>query len=197
MWTIKLGMVVFTVRNLIPLYDFERRRELLGRGPWINLIVFQSYAVLINMMLLHNMFDNFVIYEVLIIAATFYGLVVGLYTEQELQESLPSALILFTFALLLFRVFLHIQKKVHKEVFIEMKQRAQEQDEFKVIFNEFEEAILISRKNRMGRVNQAFKKLLSNYFDAELIEKTSVYCENDEAGLYDHYANDKKALRRC
>lgn len=80
----------------------------MGRGAWINLIVFQSYAVLINMMLLHNMFDNFVLYEVLIILATFYGLVVGFYTEQELQESLPSTMLLFSFSLLLFRVFLHI-----------------------------------------------------------------------------------------
>lgn len=101
-------MVLFTVRNLIPVYDIERRRELMGRGAWINLIVFQSYAVLINMMLLHNMFDNFVLYEVLIILATFYGLVVGFYTEQELQESLPSTMLLFSFSLLLFRVFLHI-----------------------------------------------------------------------------------------
>jgi len=43
-----------------------------------------------------------------------------------------------------FRLFLHIQKQVHKEVFIEMKKRTSEQEEFKTIFNELDEGILIT-----------------------------------------------------
>tara|TARA_B110000285_G_C15129823_1_gene622801 strand:- start:2360 stop:2515 length:156 start_codon:yes stop_codon:yes gene_type:complete len=44
-------------------------------------------------------------------------------------------------------LFMYIQKRVHKEVFLEIKQRVSQQDEFKTIFNQLDEAILIISDN--------------------------------------------------
>ena len=59
-------------------------------------------------------------------------------------------------ALVTFRVFLYIQKRVHKEIFFEMKQRSAEQGEFKTIFNELDEGIVITQQNRITKFNNVF-----------------------------------------
>ena len=96
-------------------------------------------------MLVNNLFDNTLLFEVFTTLTIFSGLIFAMYNEEELKQKVGLNLIVnIAFALAFFRVFLYIQKRVHKEIFFEMKQRSSEQDEFKTIFNELDEGVLIT-----------------------------------------------------
>ena len=84
------------------------------------------------------------------------------------------------FALGFFRVFLYIQKRVHKEIFFEMKQRLSEQDEFKTIFNELDEGVLITQNKRISKFNNVFQGLISNFFDKLTIKKVRMISDAKE-----------------
>lgn len=70
-------------------------------------------------------------------------------------------------------LFLYIQKRVHKEVFLEMRQKVSLQDEFKTIFNQLDEAIFITIDSEITKVNTTFQKFLLNYFDNEVMKNVS------------------------
>ena len=63
--------------------------------------------------------------------------------KNDKKEIKGNYIVVALSGLIFFRVFLYIQKRVHKEVFFEMKQRTSEQEEFKTIFNELDEGIII------------------------------------------------------
>ena len=52
-----------------------------------------------------------------------------------------------------------------------MKQRSSEQDEFKTIFNEREEGVLIAQNNKISKFNNVFNQLMNYYFDAKVIKR--------------------------
>jgi hypothetical protein len=67
--------------------------------------------------------------------------------EGELEPKHIQTIATFGFSTLMIMLFMYIQKRVHKEVFLEIKQRVSQQDEFKTIFNQLDEAILIISDN--------------------------------------------------
>lgn len=123
-------------------------------------------------MLVNNLFDSTLLFEVFTTLTIFSGLIFAMYNEEELKQKVGLNLIVnIAFALAFFRVFLYIQKRVHKEIFFEMKQRSSEQDEFKTIFNELDEGVLITQNNRISKFNNVFQHLISNYFEKKTIKK--------------------------
>ena len=123
-------------------------------------------------MLVNNLFDKTLLFEVFTTLTIFSGLIFAMYNEEELKQKVGlNLLINIGFALAFFRIFLYIQKRVHKEIFFEMKQRSSEQDEFKTIFNELDEGILITQNNRISKFNNLFQHLISTYFDKKTIKK--------------------------
>lgn len=52
-----------------------------------------------------------------------------------------------------------------------MKQRSSEQDEFKTIFNELDEGVLIAQNNKISKFNNVFNQLMNYYFDAKVIKR--------------------------
>ena len=70
-------------------------------------------------------------------------------------------------------LFMYIQKRVHKEVFLEMKQKVSLQDEFKTIFNQLDEAIFITIDSKITKINTTFQKFLLNYLDYEVMKDVS------------------------
>lgn len=52
-----------------------------------------------------------------------------------------------------------------------MKQRLSEQDEFKTIFNELDEGIIIAQNNKISKFNNVFENLISQYFDKKHIRR--------------------------
>lgn len=55
------------------------------------------------------------------------------------QVQLPS----FSFSIICFVIFLGIQKKIHKDAFIEIKAKIAQQTEFQTIFDELDESVVI------------------------------------------------------
>ena len=52
-----------------------------------------------------------------------------------------------------------------------MKQRLSEQDEFKTIFNELDEGIIIAQNNKISKFNNVFENLISQYFEKKHIRR--------------------------
>ena len=148
MKAIGFGMVIYTIRNVVPLFDLENRKHKLGNANWDFLVILVGCTTLINLQLVNNLFDNSVIFEVFMVATLFVGFNYAVMTQKDegSDKFIGYSNIAITVALgmIAFRVFLYIQKRVHKEVFFEMKQRTSEQGEFKTIFNELDEGIVIT-----------------------------------------------------
>jgi Ca2+/H+ antiporter len=84
---------------------------------------------MMNLQLVNNLFDNSILFEVFMILALMSGL---LYTISMKTDNMTPMFgnsnmeMVIIASLVVFRVFLYIQKRVHKEVFFEMKQRGAE-----------------------------------------------------------------------
>lgn len=52
-----------------------------------------------------------------------------------------------------------------------MKLRTAEQEEIKTIFNELDEGIVITEKNRIMKFNNTFQELYSKYFEKKTINR--------------------------
>ena len=85
MRSIGFGLIIFTIRNVSPIFDPEKRRSLMGQGPWNFLVLLQGLSTLINLMLVNNLFDNTLLFEVLMTLIIFSGLVFAMYTTEELK----------------------------------------------------------------------------------------------------------------
>ncbi len=64
----------------------------------------------------------------------YYGIFLSFFTE-DVKAKHISTIATFGFSTLIVMLFMYIQKRVHKEVFLEIRQRVSQQDEFKTIFN--------------------------------------------------------------
>ena len=85
MRSVGVGLIIFTIRNISPIFDPEKRRFVMGQGPWNFLVLFQGMSTLINLMLVNNLFDNTLLFEVLMTILIFTGLVFAMYTTEELK----------------------------------------------------------------------------------------------------------------
>jgi uncharacterized membrane protein YbhN (UPF0104 family) len=88
---------------------------------WISLIVFQSLAVVFNILLLNNITDKNFIY-LSIFFTLFYksALEAALFDEISITGQ-GSFAFSFWFSVLIACIFMYINKRVHKEVFLEHK----------------------------------------------------------------------------
>jgi len=74
-----------------------------------------------NLLIINNLFDRSLFFEIFTTGILIAGLYVGVAQEEGLDNefyNLGSSLFLCA---IFFRIFLYIQKRVHKEVFFEMK----------------------------------------------------------------------------
>mmetsp|Transcript_17668 Transcript_17668/g.27353 ORF Transcript_17668/g.27353 Transcript_17668/m.27353 type:complete len:184 (+) Transcript_17668:276-827(+) len=74
-----------------------------------------------------------------------------------------------------FCMFIYIQKRIHKEVFVEVKKKNQLQEEFKTIFDELDTAIFIMKDYRITHVNLAFNWFLLQAFGADVMARVSQF----------------------
>jgi hypothetical protein len=71
----------------------------------------------------------------IIMLAVGIGAIKALKRELDWNEHHNAGVITIVSGNILIILFMYIQKRVHKEVFLEMKQKVSLQDEFKTIFN--------------------------------------------------------------
>jgi len=81
----------------------------------------QSLATLMNLLIINNLYDKSLVFEVFTTLVLFACLLYGLGRDEDLNNKYYSIAFTFMFGAVFFRVFLYIQKRVHKEVFFEMK----------------------------------------------------------------------------
>ena len=75
------GLAVFTIRNIVPLYDPEDRAKAMTHGERRFLVLFQGMATLINLMLVNNIFDSTLLFEILMSGSMFLAVVIAQKTE--------------------------------------------------------------------------------------------------------------------
>ena len=40
MRAVGFGLIIYTIRNIVPVFDPEKRRNVMGQGPWSFLVLF-------------------------------------------------------------------------------------------------------------------------------------------------------------
>lgn len=82
-WNISIlnvGSVTYIVRNLMPLFDFEKRKDVMGRESFNFLCVFQVTSTVMHLMLLNNNLDkSMIIIGPLTLVILFYGIIVAFF----------------------------------------------------------------------------------------------------------------------
>ena len=73
MKAVGVGMIIFTIRNLMPFFDPEKRFDIMSEGERRFLVLFQGMATMINLMLVNNLFDNTLFFEILMSGIMFLG----------------------------------------------------------------------------------------------------------------------------
>jgi len=95
-------------------------------------------------------------------------------------------------------VFLLINKRVHKEVFFEQKERISQQTEFKTIFNQLDEGIVILSNDHITQLNDSFKKFVQTYFgDSSMTQVCKCSTLVEQNALVKKNLNQKKMQKKC
>lgn len=67
-------------RNIAPLFDFEKRKDVMGRSSFNFLCMFQTSTIIMHLMLLNNNLDKSMIFIAPVsMIALFYGIVVAMF----------------------------------------------------------------------------------------------------------------------
>lgn len=75
---LNLGSVIYMGRNIMPFYDFEKRKDIMGRESFNFLCIFQATTIVMHLMLLNNNLDKSMIFIApLSLMALFYGIVLS------------------------------------------------------------------------------------------------------------------------
>ena len=170
----------------------------MGTEGWTSLIVFQSLAVMFNMLLLNNITDkNFIYLGLMIMVVLKFAIESAIFDEVTVlgQGSFSFS---FVFAIIIAVIFMYINKRVHKEVFIEHKQKIQQQGEFKTIFDNLDEGILILEDELISQVNRSLKKFISKFFGLEMMQKIS-QCDllSDQNEMNEQNEKATKCSKKC
>ena len=96
----------------------------MGPIQWNSQIILQALATLINLLLINNLFDNSLLFEIVITLLLMLGIGRAVTKDEDMEGQLVQTVLAFLIAAVFFRIFLYIQKRIHKEVFMEMKQRS-------------------------------------------------------------------------
>lgn len=78
------GLILHTIRNIVPLYDFEKRKSHMDQNNWNILIVFQVLVSCFNMLLLNNTMDRgFLFLGLGLTVLTYYGILNAFFGNDE------------------------------------------------------------------------------------------------------------------
>lgn len=117
------GLVIHFIRNTLPMLDPEDRRKVMSNEEWMSLCIFQTIAGIIYIMLINNSTDkgSFVITGslCLILFAAIVSCTYGFEANSAWINQMPG----MTIGLFINIVFLNIQKKIHKDAFIEIREK--------------------------------------------------------------------------
>jgi hypothetical protein len=81
-------MLLHTVRNIIPLFDLEQRKEIMGCEDWSNLTSLQAMGSVMNIMLVINCFDRGTSLLTFILATgTYIGIVDAIRGIEKIMEA--------------------------------------------------------------------------------------------------------------
>ena len=106
------------------MYDMEGRKALMKRSNWNLLIMFQIMVSCFNMLLLNNIMDRcFIILGSLLTVFIYFGIVKSFFTAEEMADGGAGYIGSFSSSTVVVILFMYMQKRIHKEVFMEIKQR--------------------------------------------------------------------------
>ena len=107
------------------MFDFEKREKTMPESTWHLLIVFQIVVYCCNMILLNNVMDKgFFIIGVILSVAVYYGILSSFLSEDGvLLKDAHFFSVPFVLSMLIVALLMYMQKRMHKEVFMEIKQR--------------------------------------------------------------------------
>lgn len=160
---LNLGSIIYMGRNIIPLFDIEKREEVIGKDAFMFLSIFQTMTVMMHLMLLNNSLDkSMIVIAPLALTALFVGILNAAFDlTQEMSGRVQSIILTLLFGTFIFMLFLYLQKRIHKEVFLSYKNLQHQQNEFKVIFDQLEEGVVITAQEKLLQMNSAFKAFVS------------------------------------
>ena len=115
----------------MPLFDIEQRKDVMGRESFNMLINFQTVSTILHLMLLNNNLDKSMIFFAPATLLTMFAGIVqsnfGIYdstkglSNETFQKYKGFIFATVVMAMIVFTIFLHMQKKIHKEVFLGLK----------------------------------------------------------------------------
>lgn len=111
MRAIGIAMIIFTIRNVLPLYDIEKRQKIMG-DTWHFITLFQSLTTMMNLQLVNNLFDNSILFEIFMLLALASGLLHATWTmktdNMKAMFGNSSLEMVMIAGLVVFRIFLYI-----------------------------------------------------------------------------------------
>lgn len=73
---------------------------------------------------MNNIMDKwFIVVGSILCAVIYYGIVMSFFTVEELAQGSKSYIASFSFSTIIVILFMYMNKRIHKEVFLEIKQR--------------------------------------------------------------------------
>ena len=91
-----VGLILHTTRNILPMLDLEQRRELMGMGPWGDLMALQAMGSVMNIMIMIQCYDRGTVFLAFIFGTgTYLGLVEAFRGVGALAEGNSWATVLF------------------------------------------------------------------------------------------------------
>jgi hypothetical protein len=91
-----VGMMFHTIRNILPLYDIEQRKEIMGCKDWSNLTSLQAMGGVMNIMIVVNCFDRGTSLLTFVLATgTYIGIVDAIRGMENIMEGFYAGTIIF------------------------------------------------------------------------------------------------------
>lgn len=120
------GLLLYTVRGIIIMYDFEKRQDKIPQVTWHMTVVYQIMVFCCNMILLNNVMDRGLLFVGIVLSgAVYFGIINSFFKENGvvIKGAHQNFSVIFTLSILIVGLVMYMQKRMHKEVFMEIKQR--------------------------------------------------------------------------
>jgi len=93
---IGIAMLIFTVKNILPLYDFEGRKEDMAPAAWSFLVLMKSALVVINIIFVNQIYDSTwcFLFVMLCTLSHVLGAAMAFYTAEDIMKA-PNVLVHF------------------------------------------------------------------------------------------------------
>ena len=155
----------------------------MGEENWYFMSTMAAIGTVMTFMVITNFIDKYMMVLTFILTIlVFLGLIDSTYGLEPYLANKGAAMFSSEYILtaFMFIMFIYIQKRTHKEVFIEIKKKMELQNEFKIIFDEFEAAIFIMKNNQITHVNLTFNWFVFQHFGSETMQKISAFTNKYE-----------------